>query len=71
VIGSNTFNLSEPLMRRAASGVKLPLEEARYWAEHAPHSRLEIIDSASQALAFAKAGICASITREFLGQLAK
>jgi pimeloyl-ACP methyl ester carboxylesterase len=49
--------------------VKLPLEEARYWTEHAPHSRLEIIDSASQALAFAKAEICASITRDFLVEL--
>ncbi len=49
--------------------VKLPLEEARHWTDNAPHSRLEIIDSASQALAFAKPEQCASITAEFLLQL--
>jgi pimeloyl-ACP methyl ester carboxylesterase len=48
--------------------VKLPLEESRYWAEHAPQPRLEIIDSASQALAFAKAEECASISEKFLMQ---
>jgi 3-oxoadipate enol-lactonase len=46
--------------------VKLSLEEARHWVDNAPHSRLEIVDSASQALAFAKAETCASITERFL-----
>jgi len=48
--------------------VKLSLEEARHWTDNAPRSRLEIIDSASQALAFAKAEQCADITVKFLMQ---
>jgi pimeloyl-ACP methyl ester carboxylesterase len=60
-------NLQIPLLFLAASRtVKLPLEEARFWARHAPKGRLEIIDSASQGLAFAKADDCARRALSFL-----
>jgi pimeloyl-ACP methyl ester carboxylesterase len=60
-------NLKIPLLFLAASHtVKLPLEEARYWTTHAPNARLEIIDSASQGLAFAKADDCAHRALKFL-----
>ena len=63
-------NLDCPLLFFGPSRcVKLPLEEAKHWTDNAPHSRLEIIDSASQALAFAKPEQCASVTAEFLLQL--
>jgi len=60
-------NLRIPLLFLAASrAVKLPLEEARFWTTHAPDARLEIIDSASQGLAFAKPDECAARTLRFL-----
>lgn len=56
-----------PLLFIAASRtVKLPLEEARFWTDHAADGRLEIVDSASQGLAFAKADECAHLTLRFL-----
>jgi pimeloyl-ACP methyl ester carboxylesterase len=60
-------NLQVPLLFIAASRtVKLPLEEARFWTDHAPDARLDIVDSASQGLAFAKAEECARLTLRFL-----
>lgn len=62
-------NLKVPLLFLAASRtVKLPLEEARFWTTHAPESTLEIVDSASQGLAFAKADDCAQRALKFLLQ---
>jgi len=59
--------LHVPLLFIAASRtVKLPLEEARFWINHAPDAHLDIIDSASQGLAFAKAEECAHLTLRFL-----
>lgn len=65
-------NLKVPLLFIAASRtVKLPLDEARFWTDHAPRGQLEIVDSASQGLAFAKADECARLTLRFLTGLAK
>jgi 3-oxoadipate enol-lactonase len=59
--------LAAPLLFMAPSRcVKLPPEEARFWVDHAPSATLEVIDSASQALAFAKAELCAALARDFL-----
>ena len=59
--------LAAPLLFQGPSRcVKLPVEEAQVWAKHAPNCTLEIVDSASQALAFAKADPCAASAREFL-----
>lgn len=56
-----------PLLFIAASRtVKLPLSEAQFWVDHTPHGRLEIVDSASQGLAFAKPERCAEIALGFL-----
>lgn len=46
--------------------MKLSVEEAGFWAEHAPDVELQLIDSASQSLFFAKADECANKTIEFL-----
>lgn len=51
--------------------VKLPQDEARFWARHAPNARIEWVDSASQALAFAHADRCAGLTLDFLLGLAR
>lgn len=60
-------NMQAPLLFIAASRtVKLPLDEARFWTEHAPNAQLEIVDSASQGLAFAKADECAQLALRFL-----
>jgi pimeloyl-ACP methyl ester carboxylesterase len=60
-------NIKIPLLFLAPSRcMKLPLEEARFWATRAPHGRLETINSASQGLAFARAEECARITLRFL-----
>lgn len=60
-------NLDVPLLFLAASRtVKLPIEEARFWTTHAPRASLEIIDSASQGLAFAKADECVRRALNFL-----
>jgi 3-oxoadipate enol-lactonase len=59
--------LRVPLLFMAPSRcVKLPLEEARYWTEHAPNARLAVIDASSQALAFVKADECARLALDFL-----
>lgn len=56
-----------PLLFQAPSRcVKLPLEEARFWVTHAPDATLEIVDSASQALAFAQVDRCVTSARDFL-----
>lgn len=60
-------SFTAPLLFQGPSRcVKLPVEEAQAWAKGAPNCTLEIIDSASQALAFAKADLCAAQAREFL-----
>lgn len=60
-------NFRAPLLFQAPSRcIKLSLEEARFWVAHAPDATLEIVDSASQALAFAKAEHCAVSARDFL-----
>jgi 3-oxoadipate enol-lactonase len=61
--------LRVPLLFIAPSRcVKLPQDEARFWTDHAPDAKLEIVDSASQALAFAKAETCARLSLDFLMQ---
>jgi len=60
-------NLQIPLLFLAASRtVKFRLEEAWFWTTHAPKARLEIVDSAGQGLAFAKADDCARRALSFL-----
>ena len=46
--------------------VKLSQDEARFWVEHARDAQLQLVDSASQSLFFAKAEECAALTVEFL-----
>jgi 3-oxoadipate enol-lactonase len=59
--------LATPLLFMGPSRcVKLPPEEARFWVEYAPDATLEMIDSTSQALFFAKAEHCATLARDFL-----
>jgi 3-oxoadipate enol-lactonase len=46
--------------------VKLPPDESRFFADHLPQGRLVMVDSASQALAFARADECARLAAAFL-----
>jgi pimeloyl-ACP methyl ester carboxylesterase len=63
--------LHAPLLFMAPSRcVKLPMEEARFWTEHAVHARLAVVDASSQALAFAKADECAQLALDFLRDVA-
>ena len=60
-------SMQAPLLFIAPSRcVKLPMEEARFWIEHAPNARLAVVDAASQGFAFAKADECARLALDFL-----
>lgn len=59
--------IEHPLLFMGPSDcVKLSQDEARYWTTHAPRAELHIVQSRSQALAFAKANTCAQLTLGFL-----
>jgi len=51
--------------------VKLSQDEARFWVGHAPQAELQIVESRSQALAFAKAEKCAHLSAAFISRQSK